>query len=341
MGYGKKVFCVLCLGCIGFVQAQDSQSILTKHVTNQNLALIINKSDPVSVEIGAYYKKKRRIPDKHVVAINLDTNSAILSPESFGQIKEYIDSKLPHYIQAYAITWITPYRVGCMSITSALALGYKNEYCSSGCDYTKRSSYYNADSSRSLSDYGVKPAMVIGASTLSATKRLIDRGIRADGTFPDGTAYLLDTSDKARNVRAPIFFKAREIFGSKIKVQVLKANYLRGKSDILFYFTGLVEVPQLETNTFLPGAVGDHLTSFGGMLADSYHMSSLKWLDAGATGSYGTVVEPCNYIEKFPNPIVLMSWYLKGDTLIEAYWKSVAMPGQGIFIGEPLATPYR
>jgi hypothetical protein len=27
--------------------------------------------------------------------------------------------------------------------------------------------------------------------------------------------------------------------------------------------------------------------------------------------------------------------------LIEAYWKSVQWPGQGIFVGEPLANPYR
>ena len=32
--------------------------------------------------------------------------------------------------------------------------------------------------------------------------------------------------------------------------------------------------------------------------------------------------------------------YLAGETLIEAYWKSVEMPGQGIFVGEPLARPY-
>ena len=35
-----------------------------------------------------------------------------------------------------------------------------------------------------------------------------------------------------------------------------------------------------------------------------------------------------------------MAHYLQGETLIEAYWKSVAMPGQGIFIGEPLARPF-
>ena len=60
-----------------------------------------------------------------------------------------------------------------------------------------------------------------------------------------------------------------------------------------------------------------------------------------ATGSYGTVVEPCNFIQKFLNPGILMFDYLRGDRLIEAYWKSVEQPGQGIFIGEPLASPFK
>lgn len=69
-------------------------------------------------------------------------------------------------------------------------------------------------------------------------------------------------------------------------------------------------------------------------------MSSLRWLEAGATGSYGTVIEPCNFTEKFPNPRLLMAYYLRGASLIEAYWKSVAWPGEGLFIGEPLAAPF-
>ena len=64
----------------------------------------------------------------------------------------------------------------------------------------------------------------------------------------------------------------------------------------------------------------------------------LRWLEAGATGSFGTVVEPCNATGKFPEVGLLMHRYLGGETLLEAYWKSVAMPGQGIFIGDPLAT---
>jgi uncharacterized protein (TIGR03790 family) len=65
----------------------------------------------------------------------------------------------------------------------------------------------------------------------------------------------------------------------------------------MFYFVGAATVPNVEGTQFLPGAVADHLTSFGGMLTDSPQMSSLRWLEAGATGSYGAVVEPCNFIE--------------------------------------------
>ena len=37
---------------------------------------------------------------------------------------------------------------------------------------------------------------------------------------------------------------------------------------------------------------------------------------------------------------VLLPHYFRGETVIEAYWKSVRMPGQGLFVGEPLARPY-
>jgi len=116
---------------------------------------------------------------------------------------------------------------------------------------------------------------------------------------------------------------------------------ITGVQDVLFYFTGLASVPEITKNTYRPGAVADHLTSFGGQLLGNPHqMSALEWLKAGATASYGTVVEPCNHLSKFPHPGVLMHWYAHGDTLIEAYWKSVASPGEGVFVGEPLARPF-
>jgi hypothetical protein len=67
-------------------------------------------------------------------------------------------------------------------------------------------------------------------------------------------------------------------------------------------------------------------------------MRSLRWLEGGATGSFGTAVEPRNATAKFPNVGLMMRRYLGGEKLIASYGKTVAMPGQGIFIVEPLAT---
>ena len=182
--------------------------------------------------------------------------------------------------------------------------------------------------------------MALAGRSFEAVKALIDRGIAADDTRPPGTGYLVRTSDQARNVRALSFDRVQATLGRAVRLEQVKTDALTGKPDVLFYFTGAAAVPQIETNRFRPGAVADHLTSTGGQLTDSRQMSSLRWLEAGATGSYGAVVEPCNFPEKFPDPGVLIAAYVTGATLIEAYWQSVQMPGQGIFIGEPLARPF-
>ena len=109
---------------------------------------------------------------------------------------------------------------------------------------------------------------------------------------------------------------------------------------MLFYLTGLATVSGIATNTYLPGAIADHLTSYGGALTGGGQMSVVRWLEAGATASYGTVVEPCNFTAKFPEASTLVAFYYRGQTAIEAYWKSVAWPGEGIFVGEPLARPW-
>jgi len=155
------------------------------------------------------------------------------------------------------------------------------------------------------------------------------------------TAYFLVTSEKVRNSRAAFFPPAGTIAARKLATQPMQADVLEGAKDIMIYETGMAEVAKLDTLGFVPGALADHLTSLGGDLLGDEQMSILRWLEAGATASYGTVSEPCNHWQKFPNPAVLLKHYVQGNSAIEAYWKSVAWPTQGVFIGEPLAAPYR
>lgn len=332
---------MLCLVVLTF--SKDSYAISKELVAGINagtLAVIINDDDPLSIAIGKYYRSKRHIPDANVIHIRFLPGAPVMSRAVFQNIKASVDARVPKTVQAYALTWAAPYRVDCMSITTAFAVGFDKKYCAQDCRVTKVSPYFNSDSRAPFSDYRMRPTMALAGHNLEEVRRLIDRGIASDGTFPRGTGYLVSTSDRARNVRADIYADVARRFSQKLNFRIVHAESITDRKDVLFYFTGSANVPKLDTNRFVPGAIADHLTSTGGQLTDSTQMSSLDWLTAGATGSYGTVVEPCNFTDKFPTPGVLIKHYLAGESLIEAYWKSVVMPGQGIFIGEPLATPY-
>jgi uncharacterized protein (TIGR03790 family) len=304
------------------------------------LALIVNVRDPLSVQVGDYYAGKRRILFQNVIRVSFTPGAATLAREDFEQIREQVERETPSYVQAYALTWAAPYRVECMSITSAFAFGYDETLCAEGCQPTRRNPYFNSPARLPFTQLGMRPTMSIAARSFEYAKALIDRGVQSDGTHPAGTAYLLSTSDKSRDIRSAGYPRAEMLQSPRVRARRLVQDELRDAADVLFYFTGRERVTGLETLGFLPGAIADHVTSAGGEMPESKQMSALRWLEAGATGSYGTVVEPCALPQKFPSPAIVIARYLRGETLIEAYWKSVLMPGQGIFIGEPLAAPF-
>jgi len=315
--------------------------LLPKAALESNeLAVIVNDDDPDSLEIASYYQQQRHIPIENIIHVHFKPGSTILSQAEFIKIKDVVNRQVSQTIQIYALAWTLPYRVECMSITTAFAFGFNKDFCTVGCKPTRKSSYFNSNSKAPYTDFKIRPTMLLAGETVADVKRLIDRGVAADGTIPVGTAYLLKTSDKNRNVRSFYFSEIEKLLGGIINIKNLSANYIENKRDVLFYFTGTRKVKKIFSNKYLPGAIADHLTSSGGQLKNSNQMSSLEWLTAGATGSYGAVVEPCNILAKFPHPGIVMEKYMNGQTLIEAYWKSVAMPGQGVFIGEPLAKPF-
>jgi uncharacterized protein (TIGR03790 family) len=305
------------------------------------LAIIVNDEDARSIAVASYYAQRRGIPAQNVIHVRFAPGAAVMSETEFTRIKAVVDAATPARIQAYALAWTEPYRAGCMSITTAFAAGYDKAYCAEGCAPTKVSPYFDSATLTPYLTYNLRPTMMLAGANVDEVMRLIDRGVEADGTAPGGTGYLVETDDKSRNVRAAVYDEVIRLLSPQVRLQWIKANFIQNRPDVLFYFTGAAHVPKIGTNHFLPGAMADHLTSSGGVLLDNRaQMSSLRWLQAGATGSYGTVVEPCNFPQKFPHPGVAIEHYLRGETLLEAYWKSVAMPGQGVFIGEPLARPF-
>ena len=307
----------------------------------RELAVIVNDDDPLSVQIGDYYLRARAIPQRNLLRVSFAPGRTRMTEQEFRRLYQALQRATPEHVQAYVITWAAPYRVDCMSITAALSFGFDRGWCSSRrCASTRRSPLFARPGSTPWAEHRVRPSMALAATGFEQAKALIDRGIQSDGTLPGGRAYLVSTADKARNVRAASYPVVARRMRGWIDTEIVHADALRDRGDVLFYFIGRVRVPGLDTLRFLPGAIADHLTSAGGRLTDSRQMSALRWLEAGATGSYGTVVEPCNVTGKFPHPGRLMESYGAGRTLLEAYWHSVQQPGEGIFIGEPLAAPY-
>jgi uncharacterized protein (TIGR03790 family) len=309
----------------------------------RDIAVVVNDADPASVEIGRYYAKKRGIAADRVVHVRFAANQGVMSFGDFQRVQAVLDAKVGADVQAYALAWTLPYRVECMSVTAAFAFGFDpGSYCpgGDGCQATKASPYYNSRSNAPFTDHRMRPAMLLAGDNVESAKRLIDRGLRADESWPDGKAYLNNTSDRGRNVRAEGYDRIRTVLGASYPIEQVDADALEGKSDVMFEFTGIAFVPSIASSSFLDGAIADHLTSYGGVLTGFGQTSALEWLTAGATGSYGTATEPCSFRAKFPDPGVVIAHYLSGESLVEAYWKSVLMPGQGVFIGDPLARPF-
>lgn len=315
-------------------------------LTAADLGLVINSADPYSVAVGEHYIAQRGLKPSQVLRIELPVRG-VLTREEFEPLQQAIEAHFGDEIQALALAWTVPYAVQCQSITGVLAMGFDPALCRQTCNRSRLSPYFNSPSSHPWRDHHLRPSMLLASRDLDAGRRLVDRGVSADGrlgrrwSLPAHAVYL-STSDPARNVRHALFPPPGPLRGFGVDVQVLQADQPRGFERLLLLQTGSARVANLETLAWVDGALADHLTSFGGQLDGPAggQSTALDWLAAGATASYGTVSEPCSHLQKFPHPQLLLLHYLQGSTALEAYWKSVAWPQQGVFVGEPLAAPF-
>lgn len=317
-------------------------------ITAHELGLVINTADPYSVTVGEYYARRRGIPAEQILRVQLPARAS-LTRDEFAALDDTIRSQMPERVNALALAWVRPYAVACNALTSALGLGLQADVCANSCGVTRASPYMAYFGARPWVVIGVRPTMQLAARSVPAAMAMIERGIAADHSLADAPsepamAYLVATPDAARNVRERLFPPAGPVPGrAGLEVARVKSEALPPMRRTLIYQTGLVRVPAPLGGEWLPGALADHLTSAGGLLdkpVGEGQMNILDWIDAGATASYGAVSEPCNHVQKFPHPQLLIQAYAQGVSAVEAYWRSVAWPAQGVFVGEPLAAPF-
>ncbi|MGE5451846.1 MAG: TIGR03790 family protein [Acidobacteriota bacterium] len=315
------------------------------HLQSKDLGVVINMDDPYSVKVGEYYVKARGIARDRVLKLSLPTKAA-LTRDEFESLAKQVNDYFGQRVQGLALAWRQPYAVDCNSITGALTMGYDAQLCKQTCAPSRPSPYFGSYSTQPFKDHGMRLSMLLAARDVDQAIALIDRGVKSDHTLglrgaPAVNVHFVTTSDRLRSQRQLLFPPEGRVPALGIDVHLDQTDALRDADRVLMYLTGRQRVEGLDTVEFVPGALADHLTSFGGMLDHANgQMSVLSWIEAGATATYGTTSEPCAHLQKFPHPQALLLFYAGGATALEAYWKSVQWPQQGLFVGEPLATPF-
>jgi len=172
--------------------------------------------------------------------------------------------------------------------------------------------------------------------------RYLRRSARADSTFPDGVIYYVDNKDVRAATRRSHFQTAIDLLAEEgVAAEIVQGRLPVQKPDVMGAMIGFAAFswPSAKSD-ILPGAIVEHLTSFGGILSEGAGQTPLsEFLRYGAAGASGTVVEPFAIQAKFPHPLIHVH-YARGCTLAEAFFQSVYGPYQLLVVGDPLCRPW-
>ena len=317
-----------------------------------NAVVVINQSSSNSCELGNYFCERRQVPPENVLRISWSGTNTLWTSNEF-QIN--LLTPLLNMLAARQLTNQVDYVVLSMDIpfqtvngstvngtTSALFYGLKSNSGDAGVTNSYAASEAEFDQARPASapGYSFLATMITGDS-LAQAKQLVDQGVASEGTFPSQPVILAKSSDPARNIRYTKFDNA--IFNVRVRgvSSILRTNTdsLWGGTNFFGYETGLANFT-VPTGAFVPGAIADSMTSFGGIIfGPNSQTSLLAMIYAGASGSYGTVAEPGTDAQKFPDPQVYF-YQARGFSLAESYYQSLNVPYLGLIVAEPLAAPF-
>ncbi|HXU75957.1 MAG TPA: TIGR03790 family protein [Methylomirabilota bacterium] len=333
-----------------------------------NVVVVINQNSTNSIQLGNYYCEQRKVPPQNVLrtswsGTNTDWTKAEFEAVVLNPLLSMLSARqLTNQVDYIVLSMDIPYRVrnpgaasvsGTNSTTSALFYGFKSDFDSpsfipASCNlpdattnsYAASEGIFRATPPGSALSNSFLVSMITSTS-LGLAKQIVDQGVAGDGTFPSQAVMLAHSDDRLRNIRYQQYDDA--IFNIRVRgnyqVQRTNVNDPINLGAILGYQNGRGSFTVSGTS-FIPGAMADYLTSFGGFLLEPTDQTSvLAFLDAGAVATYGTVIEPCAYFQKFPSPQNYF-YQARGFNIAECYYQSVTNPYQGVLVGEPLSAPF-
>jgi len=320
-----------------------------------NCVVVVNQSSTNSCELGNYYCERRQVPPENVLRINWTGSNISWSADEFQTnllnplLTMLTERGLADQVDIVVLSMDIPFQTvndsDITSTTSALFYGLKPDPLLGSRSVLNSYAFSEAAFPQAKPDtskgYSFLACMLTAGSLLKA-KLLVDQGAASDATFPRQPVILAKSSDPLRNQRFLAFDNA--IFNCRLR---RCSTLIRTNSDspwtstnLLGYQTGLAGF-SVAPNTFVPGAMADSMTSFGGLIfGPNGQTTLLAFIHAGASGSYGTVTEPLADPTKFPDPQAYF-YQARGFNLAESYYQSLSAPYMGLIVGEPLAAPFQ
>lgn len=321
-----------------------------------NTVVIVNQHSADSLELGNYFRERRQLPPENVLRVNwtggkvswtrAEFQSTLLDPLAAMLASRKLTNQIDYVVLSMDFPFQTLAGADVNSTTAALFYGLKTDENPASPNlmnsYAGSEQVFRQAQPVSASGSSFLTTMLT-AGSLAQAKELVDQGVNGDATFPAQPVLLARSSDPARNIRYRLFdnaiFDAQLLPDTHYSLARVTADIPPTAPPLLGLQTGLpyFTVP---SGSFVPGAMADSLTSFGGILTGGGQTTLLEFIHAGAAGSYGTVTEPQPMVEKFPSPQCYF-YQARGFTLAECYYQSLLMPYQGLIVAEPLSAPFQ
>ncbi len=335
------------------------------------LLVIANRNDPVSVRIARHYMHQRHVPRQNLVLLNIlpddDGNYLSIGRDAFTkQIWEPVCRAISQRNLEHVLAWVfsthIPFRVDSSPPVSVQGLVFvRNRNLSH--DEIARAVYASPlfvgpsrpddvllpprsiqIAAKSLRDDMPIPAMALGyigprGNTESEVMEMLEKSIAADTSSPSGSVFFVTGNDIRAQAREWQFHRVQDQL-QKMGMDAVITNQLpRRAESILGIMMGTRHVEPDQIGNFIPGAVAEHLTSYGAFFDNPSQTKISRWIAAGATGTAGTVTEPYAVWAKFLHARFYMH-YRSGYSLLESYYLSLRHPLQSFLIGDPLMRPW-
>jgi len=346
--------------------------------SGENVLLIVDPTDPASLHVANHYKEARDVPDANVLYLGPAASYAEFTGAHLGGfLGELARRGIGDHVDFVVLATVNGFYVAapgyvsdtCSPVTRFAAptpftLAHRAADILDGIGSQRRNRYNKSSWEPQYFDSELRwlngdPSTAPGAqryyigaqlgytgangSTKAEVLAMIDRSVAVDATHPAGTFYFMATADPARSDPRDGSYAVAvtQLLGAGAGAEQLFDWLPFGRHDALGIMTGFAawDIDGADL-TLLPGAFADHLTSYAATFDDVSQTKMTRWIAKGASGTAGTVEEPCNYAGKFPHAR-LHSVYRKGLTLGEAWFRSLEYePFQNLFLGDPLTRPW-